>query len=135
VDGGKRRHGAMSLRLSDDIERVVVIRRDEGGRRRFREVYVSDDDEDIMDDVGMKFVALGPSGRSWRGVLQEDLGPRKKQSKMLRPLERRIRRLARRESRALSMYLALHDRSNRKKRNGWIRDLGRNLRKVIRKST
>jgi hypothetical protein len=123
----------MSLHLSDDIERVVVVRRDAAGRRRFREVYVSDDD-DVLDDVGMKFVAVQPSGRAWRGVLQEELGPRKKQSKWLRPIERRIRKLARRESRALSMYLALHDRSNRKKRNGWIREIGSNLRKVIRKS-
>lgn len=124
----------MSLRLSDDIERVVVIRRDEAGRRRFREVYVSDEDDNVLDDVGMKFVAIEPSGRAWRGVLTEELGPRKKQSKLLRPLERRVRKYARRRSRALSMYLALHDHSNREKRNGWIRDLGRNLRKVIRKS-
>ena len=123
----------MSLRLSDDIERIVVIRRDAAGRRRSREVYVSDDD-DILDDVGMQFVAIEPTGRAWRGVLTEELGPRKKQSKWLRPLERRVRKYARRRSRALSMYLALHDHSNREKRNGWIRDLGRNLRKVIRKS-
>lgn len=123
----------MSLRLSDDIERVVVIRSDGAGRRRFREVYVSDDD-DVLDDVGMKFVAIGPAGKAWRGVLQEDLGRRKKQSKLLRPLERRIRKYARRRSRAMRMYLALHDRSNREKRNGWIRDLSRNIRKVIRKS-
>ncbi|MEQ8816165.1 MAG: hypothetical protein RLO51_17440 [Thalassobaculum sp.] len=123
----------MSLRLSDDIERIVVIRRDAAGRRRSREVYVSDDD-DVLDDIGMKFVAIEPTGRAWRGVLTEELGPRKKQSKWLRPLERRVRKYARRRSRALSMYLALHDHSNREKRNGWIRDLGRNLRKVIRKS-
>ncbi|MEQ9335529.1 hypothetical protein [Thalassobaculum sp.] len=123
----------MSLRLSDDIERIVVIRRDAAGRRRSREVYVSDDD-DVLDDIGMKFVAIEPTGRAWRGVLNEELGPRKKQSKWLRPLERRVRKYARRRSRALSMYLALHDHSNREKRNGWIRDLGRNLRKVIRKS-
>lgn len=123
----------MSLRLSDDIERIVVIRRDAAGRRRSREVYVSDDD-DVLDDIGMKFVAIEPTGRAWRGVLTEELGPRRKQSKWLRPLERRVRKYARRRSRALSMYLALHDHSNREKRNGWIRDLGRNLRKVIRKS-
>lgn len=123
----------MGLRLSGDIERVVVIKRDEGGRRRFREVYVSDDD-DVLDDIGMKFVAIEPTGRAWKGVLTEELGPRKKQSKWLRPLERRVRKYARKRSRAMSMYLALHDHSNREKRNGWIRDLGRNLRKVIRKS-
>src|SRR3546814_10349210 len=126
----------MGLRLNDDIERVVIIRRDGTGRRRVREALVIDDQEDVLDDVGMKFVAIQPSGRMWRGVLQEDLGPRKKQSRWLRPVERRIRKLARRESRALTMYLALHDRSNRERRNGWIRDFGRNLRQVIdRKST
>jgi len=123
----------MSLHLSGDIDRVVVIRRDGGGRRRLRQVYVSDD-RDVLEDFGMKFVAVQPSGRAWRGVLQEELGPRKKQSKWLRPIERRIRKLARREARALSMYLTLHDRSNRKKRNGWIRQIGSNLRKAIKKS-
>lgn len=125
----------MSLRLSGDIERVVVIRSGEGGRRRSREVFVSDDNpQDILDDVGTKFIVRGRSGRAWEGVLQESLGPKKKQAKWLRPLERRIRKFARRRARAMSMYLVLHDHSNREKRNGWIRDLGRNVRKVIRKS-
>src|SRR3546814_12622661 len=109
----------MSIRLNDDIERVVIIRRDGTGRRRVREALVIDDQEDVLDDVGMKFVAIQPSGRMWRGVLQEDLGPRKKQSRWLRPVERRIRKLARRASRALALYLALHDRSNRGEANGW----------------
>lgn len=64
---------------------------------------------------------------------------RKKQSDFLKPLEKLARKLA--EARIISAqsYLALHQKANAKKKNGWARDLLRNkfraqrraLRKVL----
>ena len=52
---------------------------------------------------------------------------------MMRPIEKRLRRLVRSEYRALGRYLVLHDRSRRRRRNGWAKDLGKNMMKVIRR--
>ena len=52
----------------------------------------------------------------------------------MRPVEKRLRKLIRAEYKALGRYLVLHDRSRRKRRNGWVKDLGSNLGKVIRKA-
>jgi hypothetical protein len=41
--------------------------------------------------------------------------------------------MVRRQYRALGRYLVLHDQSRRRKRNGWVKDLGTNLKKVIRR--
>jgi hypothetical protein len=59
-------------------------------------------------------------------------GRRKRQSLLLRPLERRVRRLAKRELEIAADYLSRHERSNRRKSNGWIRDLRRNVVRSIR---
>ncbi|MCA9537736.1 MAG: hypothetical protein KC620_02535 [Myxococcales bacterium] len=58
---------------------------------------------------------------------------KKKQSRLLRPFERGQRRLATAYSTASESYLDRHKRSNRKKRNGWIRDLAKNQRRSWRK--
>ena len=55
---------------------------------------------------------------------------KKKGSKTLRPFEKFMRRLSRAQARAASVYNARHDRSNRKKRNGWFRDLLPNMSKA-----
>ena len=59
---------------------------------------------------------------------------KKRGSKALRPLEKLVRRLARAEARAVSVYNARHDRSKAKKKNGWIRDLVPNLGKAQRQA-
>lgn len=81
----------------------------------------------------MKFTMIDKQGVVTRGLIELPLGPIKKESKYLRPLERRVRRMVRRRYRALGRYLVLHDKSRRRKRNGWVKDLGENLRKVIRR--
>jgi hypothetical protein len=124
----------MGLRVSEDIERVVVLRSRANGRGKTREKLKIDDDFDPREDDGVKFVVIPEEGRAWRGALQENLGPKKKQSKRLKPIERRVRKMARRQSRMMSMYLDLHDISNRKKKNGWMRDLRKNVRKAVKKS-
>jgi hypothetical protein len=80
----------------------------------------------------LKFFVIRPTGQVEHGVLHLDLGPVKKSSRRLRPIERRVRKLIRAEYKALGRYLVLHERSRRKRRNGWAGDLGSNVVKVIR---
>lgn len=58
---------------------------------------------------------------------------KKKQSKALKPLGKRSRRAANALRVAANHYLDRHDRSNQKKKDGWIRDLGKNEMKAARK--
>ena len=83
----------------------------------------------------MKFTLIRPSGEIQRGDLRIDLGPVKKERRLYKPIERRVRKMVRAEYRALGRYLVLHDRSRRRRRSGWLRDLPRNVFKVIRRST
>lgn len=85
-------------------------------------------------DEKLKFSVIKPTGDVERGELRLDLGPIKKSSRRMRPVEKRLRKLIRAEYKALGRYLVLHDRSRRKRRNGWVKDLGSNLGKVIRKA-
>jgi hypothetical protein len=83
----------------------------------------------------LKFVLIKPNGLAERGELHLPLGDVKKGSRRLRPIERKLRKLIRAEYRALGEYLMLHERSQRKRRNGWASDLKSNLVKVIRHNT
>jgi len=60
-----------------------------------------------------------------------DVGPRKKQTKALKPLERLVRKLVKSELAAAKTYLDRHELSNQKKSNGWVKDLGKNLKKAV----
>lgn len=62
--------------------------------------------------------------------------PRKKKgTKALRPIEKFIRKLGRAQATAVSEYNARHDRSNKKKKNGWLRDLVPNLMKTRKRAS
>ncbi len=54
---------------------------------------------------------------------------RKKQAKWLAPYEKLVREVAKRQDRASHTYVQRHQRSNRKKKNGWIRDFVKNSTK------
>lgn len=54
---------------------------------------------------------------------------RKKQNKYLSPLEKLVRDVAKRQDKATRTYFERHKRSNRKKKNGWIKDLVKNTTK------
>lgn len=58
---------------------------------------------------------------------------KKKQAAWLKPFEKRQRRAARAMIAGSESYLDRHQRSNRKKRNGWLRDLNKNSLKAWRK--
>jgi len=54
---------------------------------------------------------------------------RKKQNKYLSPVEKVVRKVAKRQDKATHTYVERHKRSNRKKKNGWIKDLVKNTTK------
>lgn len=60
--------------------------------------------------------------------------PRKKQTGAYRVVEKKARKGAKRGIRMLEIYLALHERSNKKKKNGWAKDYFKNATKAVRKS-
>lgn len=101
-----------------------------GSRTRTKPVVPTIHVSSTADDL--KFVLIKGDEVS-RGVLEMDLGSTKRDSRRMRPLEKRLRKLVRAEYRALGRYLVLHDKSRRRRRNGWARDLGKNLVKVIRR--
>jgi hypothetical protein len=62
-------------------------------------------------------------------------GKRKKQSKGLRFFERLMRRQAEAGTTYADTYLARHKRSNRKRRDGWLKDYGSNMMRARRKAS
>jgi hypothetical protein len=66
-------------------------------------------------------------------VLKNKKKKRKKRSKETRFLEKLVRHGARSQKKGLNTYLDRHDRSNRKKKNGWLRDLSNNVFRSSRK--
>jgi hypothetical protein len=111
------------------VKRVTVI----GPRRSSH--FVVRESRSRASSERLKFTVIKPTGEIERGELWLDLGPIKPSSRRLRPIEKRLRKLIKAEHRALGRYLVLHDRSRRKRRNGWVTDLPANLRKVIRSTT
>ena len=58
---------------------------------------------------------------------------RKKQSKAFKLLEKIARRGGRSGGSVFDQYLKRHKRSNRKKKNGWIKDYAKNTFNAVRK--
>jgi hypothetical protein len=58
---------------------------------------------------------------------------KKKGTQMLRPIERIVRSLADTSDSATGTYLRRHKKSNRKRKDGWVRDLQGNFIKAGRK--
>ena len=66
-------------------------------------------------------------------VLYKKASKRKKQTGGLRGLEKVVRRYAKAESEYADAYLEKHERSNSKKKDGWLKDLAPNLARAERK--
>jgi len=75
--------------------------------------------------------APGEDGTVTRTKLYEP--KRRRVSKRWRKLEKFVRRVGKAQSTAADEYLDRHQRSNNKKKNGWIKDLGKNVVKSQRK--
>ena len=118
----------MAMKLSG-VDRVTILKSTPDGKVSRRVIKVDNDDDD---DDGIEFVVRDSSGGTRHGVVREELGPIKKQSKRLKPIDKRLRKSVRHQMKMLDKYMTLHDRSSRKRKNGWVRDLGKNIMKSIR---
>ncbi|NES73125.1 MAG: hypothetical protein F6K24_52005 [Okeania sp. SIO2D1] len=58
---------------------------------------------------------------------------KKKQSKGLSALEKSIFKMAKMNDKATKEYRERHEKSNRKKKNGWIKDFAKNYSKAMSK--
>ena len=58
---------------------------------------------------------------------------RKKQAAGLKPIEKAVFKQAKRLDEASKIYKERHSKSNRKKKNGWIKDFGKNYTKSMSK--
>merc|ERR1712050_170812 len=56
---------------------------------------------------------------------------RKKQSRALKPAEKMIFSMAKRYDKATKEYRDRHEKSNSKKKNGWIKDFAKNYNKAM----
>lgn len=66
-------------------------------------------------------------------TIYEDKGKKKKQSSLLKPFEKRQRKMAKAMINGGERYLEGHDKSNTKKKDGWLRDIGKNAQKAMRR--
>ncbi len=121
-----------------DVNRIVIIKpAGSGAHGQAREIYNdSADDDDDDGEIRVRILKRTGSGRlkatDW---VADDNRKRKKSSRALRPMEKLLRRAARRRARLANIYLGLHDKSNRRKKNGWAKDFGRNVVKTYRRAS
>ena len=119
-------------KINDDIDRIVILKHGSGGIRQV--IDARDNPPTYAGDSNIKARIIR---RDQHGVLQIDEvfgSRRKKQSGLLRPLEKIVRKKVKRHLKVVQRYLNLHERSNRKKKNGWARDYFRNASKARRRS-
>ena len=92
-------------RVSDSVRRITVLRKDAGG--------------------------ISPV------IIYERQGSKKKRkgTRALRGFERATRGMLKAQKRATVTYLSRHNRSNTKRRDGWIRDLGLNSLRAAERGT
>jgi hypothetical protein len=125
----------MAFKLDRDIRRVTVIKAGESGGGA-RTVYRNhDDDDDNRNPI--KRVTVLKRDDSGRIVSREAFeGDRrgKRTTRNLRPMERGIRKLVDFQTRVLDEYMARHERSNEKKRDGWLKDMPKNVFRAVKKA-
>ena len=59
---------------------------------------------------------------------------KKKQARALRPTEKMVFSMAKRYDKASKEYRDRHESSNKKKKNGWIKDFAKNYNKAMNKA-
>ena len=66
-------------------------------------------------------------------VVYERPRKKKKQTRLFRPLEKKVRRAASAQAAFANAYVSRHRNSNGKRKDGWIRDLNGNLARATRR--
>lgn len=94
--------------IDKSVVRITILRKGADGTRTPLPVY--DEDQALLDQ------------------------PRKKQTGMYKVMEKRTRKSARKAVRLIDSYLALHEASNHRRKNGWARDFMKNSRKAARRT-
>jgi hypothetical protein len=79
-----------------------------------------------------RVVVLGGSANAASPVVYAGTTRKKKSSKLLKPIERGIRKLCSLELVAAQTYLNRHNASNQVKQDGWKKDFGKNIKRSIK---
>ena len=116
----------MRVRMPRAVKSVTIV--GPVGRVRGANVVTRRSSASSRATEDVDFTLISPDGRITKGVVQIEASYRRSSSKG----GRRMRRLVRKEHKALGYYLELHDRSNRRRKNGWFKDLPRNAVRAIR---
>jgi hypothetical protein len=126
----------MAIVIDPEVDHLTLIDRDGDGRRR----VVLNVDADLSEPRKKTYKVTVIRRSSDGNVLVSGSGPgrskrrKRKQSRFLKPMEKATRRSMRRGLRFMQDYLYLHDRSNQKKKNGWFKYYGKNVKKAMRRS-
>jgi hypothetical protein len=84
--------------------------------------------QEIRVSKGIKRISIPQAGAGMAMIVYKAKGKKKKkQSFGLKAFDKLLRRSAKAQQTFASEYRDRHDRSNRKKRDGWFRDLSWNL--------
>jgi hypothetical protein len=90
---------------------------------------------DTLNRLVRRITVLEPDGSGgYRAVTVFERDAKKRKGRRIfKPLERAARYAAEAQSRSAGEYLDRHARSNTRRRDGWLRDLGNNLFRASRK--
>lgn len=94
--------------LDKSVRRITILRKGADGTRTAMPVY--DEGQAVLDT------------------------PRKKQTGVYKMMEKRTRKGGQKAIRLIDTYLALHEQSNHRRKNGWARDMRKNASKAIRRT-
>ncbi len=65
-------------------------------------------------------------------ILYQRPGLRRGSSRGLRPIERAVRKMYTAQATFANAYIARHERSNQREKDGWLKDLGKNMKRSLR---
>jgi hypothetical protein len=80
-----------------------------------------------------RIVVLAPNEGETVTVYKGKKRKKKKGSRLWRPLEKTVRRLTKANRKYIGTYRGRHNKSNRKKKNGWLRDFNYNVLRATEK--
>ena len=123
----------MALKLDRGVKRVTVLKQGEAGPTR--EVYRQHDDDHERHPIKrVTVLRRDDHGRIVARDSYEGERSRKRGTRRMRPFERGVRELVEFQIRVLDGYLGRHNRSNEKRRDGWLNDMTTNVVRSVKKA-